>query len=76
MDSGINMKGYYTATNSDLYIKVYHVYHISKRTGKIKMKAEVFYKSNGEPCYSMNPHGSKHLELIYDVVKHWEIYIK
>ena len=68
------MKGLYTATNSDLYVEVYKVYHISERTGKIKMRAACFYKSNNDLCRWITPYGPKNMNLIYDVVKHWERY--
>jgi hypothetical protein len=70
------MKGCYTADNSDLYVEVHKVHHISKRTGKIKMKATCFYKNSGEICNWITPYGSRNLELIYDVVKHWKRYRK
>ena len=65
-------KGYYTATHdSSLFIRVDKVYHISERTGKIKLRASVFYKSNNEICQWITPKGSKNLTLIYSVVKNW-----
>lgn len=68
------MKGKYTPTNSDLYLLVHKVHHISKRTGKIKMRVTAFYKHNDEICNWITPHGPSNLKLDYDVVKHWERY--
>ena len=71
------IKGLYTSTtNSALYIDVHKVHHISERTGRIKMKATIYYRSNNEICHWLTPHGAKNLSLIYDVVKHWKRYAK
>ena len=71
----IRKGGTYTATNSDLFIKVYTVHDNSVRTGKITIEAEVFYKSNNNLCSWLTPFGPKNLILIWDVVKHWERYV-
>jgi len=71
------MKGYYTATtNSDLYFNVHKVYHISERTGKVKMKATCYYKHNNEICHWVTPYGAKNISIIYEVAKNWIRYVK
>jgi len=67
-------EGYYTATHSDLFVRVHKVYHISERTGKIKMRVSIFYKSNHNLCEWLTPRGPKNMNFIYDGVKHWESY--
>ena len=66
--------GTYAATNSDLYVKVYKVHNISERTGKIKMRVSIFYKSNDNLCTWLTPSGPTNMSFIYAGVKHWENY--
>ena len=56
------MKGCYTATHSDLYLDVKKEYHISERTGKIKMKGTVYYKRKEKT----EPISKKELEEILE----------
>lgn len=64
--------GTYTSTNSDLYYQVIAVHHINEEKNYVKLKAKVFYKSNGDLCRWLCPYGAKNFKLLWDVVKHWE----
>lgn len=70
----ISKGGIYSATHSDLFIKVYSIYHISERTGKINMKCAIFRKSDNNLYEFLTPYGPKNMKFIYDVAKHWKHY--
>lgn len=65
--------GFQTIHPSDLYFKIYKVYH--KNADYVKCKVLYFYKSSNNVCYWLNPSGRpKTCKLIRNVYDNYAPY--
>lgn len=65
--------GTYTATNSDLFWKVYKIYNINNT--HVKAKIMFFYKSNNNIVWHLNTEGKpKDFKIIKEVANEWTQY--
>lgn len=60
---------------SDLYFKIYKIYH--KSDDYVKCKILYFYKSNNNICYWLNPSGRpRNFKIIRNVFDNYTVYNK